>query len=84
MGMVDHVVDSVLDLLASDSETLSDFGSSEGSHHPSCECFMVQEGQRTPDGHVTDASDSGETPQEVPSYGMPLAESASPQLGMPP
>lgn len=60
--MVDHAVDSVLDLLVADSETLSDSGSSEGSHHPSRECFMAEEGERTPDGHVADASYSGGTP----------------------
>jgi hypothetical protein len=39
--MADYVVESIHDLLMSDSESISDFVSSQGSYHPSRECFMA-------------------------------------------
>jgi hypothetical protein len=62
--MADYIVDSIHDLLESGSETFSNSDSSGGSHHPSQECFMVE----TSDGHILSASDSGETPREVPVH----------------
>jgi hypothetical protein len=62
MGITYYFVESIHDLLASDSKSISASVSSEGSHHPSQECFMAE----TSDGHVSSASDSGETPREVP------------------
>jgi hypothetical protein len=62
VGMADHIVDSIHDFLESGSETFFDSNSSEGSHHPSRECFMVE----ISDGHVSSASDSGDTLREVP------------------
>jgi hypothetical protein len=56
--VVDYIVDSIHDLLGSDSETFFDSSSSRGSHHPSQECFMAE----TSNGHFSSASDSGETP----------------------
>jgi hypothetical protein len=41
VGMVDYLMELIHDLLASDSELISDSGSSRGSHHPSRECFMA-------------------------------------------
>jgi hypothetical protein len=57
MSMVEYFVELIHDLLASDSESVSSSVSSEGSHHPSWECFMAE----TSDEHVSSASDSGET-----------------------
>jgi hypothetical protein len=62
VGMADYFMESIHDLLASDSESISGSISSKGSHHPSRECFMA----KTSDGHISSASDSGETPREVP------------------
>jgi hypothetical protein len=58
VGMADYFVESIHDHLASDSESISGSAPSEGSHHPSRECFMAE----TSEGHVSSASDSGETP----------------------
>jgi hypothetical protein len=60
--MTDYILDLIHDLLESGLETFSDSSSSEGSHHPSRECFMAE----TSDGHASSASDSGKTPREVP------------------
>jgi hypothetical protein len=60
--MMDYILDLIHDLLESGLETFSDSSSSEGSHHPSRECFMAE----TSDGHASSASDSGKTPREVP------------------
>jgi hypothetical protein len=61
MGMADFFMESTHDLPAGDSESISGFASSEGSHHPSQECFMAE----TSEGHISSASDSTKTPQEV-------------------
>jgi len=53
VGMADHVENSINNIF-SDSEIYSESGSSEGSHHPSRECFMAG----TPDGNITDTEDS--------------------------
>jgi hypothetical protein len=42
MGMADYVIESIHKLLTSDLETISDSASSQGSYHPSCECFMAK------------------------------------------
>jgi hypothetical protein len=55
-------MDSIHDLLESGSGMLSDSNSSEGSHHPSWECFMVENSN----GHVSSANDSGKTPERSP------------------
>jgi hypothetical protein len=57
VGMADYFVESIHDLLASDSESIFGSISSEGSHHPLQECFMVE----TSDGHVSSTSNSCET-----------------------
>jgi hypothetical protein len=59
--MVDYFMESIHDLL-SNSESISDSNSCEGSHHPSQECFMAE----TSNGHVSSASDSGETLKRSP------------------
>jgi hypothetical protein len=60
--MTDFSLESAHDLPAGDSESISGFASSEGSHHPLWECFMAE----TSEGHVSSASDSGETPKKSP------------------
>jgi hypothetical protein len=86
--MADYIVDSIHDLLGLDSQTFFDSSSSRGSHHPSQECFMAE----TSNGHFSSASDSSETPREVP-VGVVAGETrvlppaaaalAPPQLGRP-
>ena len=56
--MTEYVVKSFHDLLAGDSELLSDSDSSRGSHHPSRECFMAG----TPEGRVESVHEGGATP----------------------
>lgn len=81
IGMADHVVDSIYNILSSGSETLFDSDSSAGSHHLSRECFMVE---------VSEGQDVLEsTPQEtlahtgrVPLQPTPAA-SAPPRLNQP-
>jgi hypothetical protein len=58
IGMADYIVDSIHNLLELGLGMLSNSNSSEGSHHPSRECFMA----KTSDGHVSSTNDSGETP----------------------
>jgi hypothetical protein len=60
VGMADFFMESIHDPLASDSESISGFASSEGSHHPSRECFMVE----TSEGHISSASHSNKTPKK--------------------
>jgi hypothetical protein len=88
VGMADFFVEPIHDLLASDSESISGSAFSEGSHHPSWECSMVE----TSEGHVSSTSNSSETPQEVPMRAgaggvrvpPPVAVAlAPPQLGRP-
>ena len=58
VGMTEYVMKSFHDLLAGDSESLSNSNSSRGSHHPSRECFMVG----TPEGRVESVHEGGATP----------------------
>jgi hypothetical protein len=60
VGMADFFMELIHDPLASDSESISGFASSEGSHHPSRECFMVE----TSEGHISSASHSNKTPKK--------------------
>jgi hypothetical protein len=64
VGVMDYVAESFHDLLAGDSEEVSDFGSSRGSHHPSCECFMVNGShhEETPERHVESVHGGEVTP----------------------
>jgi hypothetical protein len=55
VGMTDYFTESFHDLLMRDSEVISDFDSSRGSHHPSHKCFMAG----TPEGHVKSVHDGG-------------------------
>ena len=48
MGVIEHVMGSIHDLLVEELESPSSSDSSRGSHHPSRECFMTG----TPEGHV--------------------------------
>ena len=58
MGMTEYVTESFHDLLARDSESLSDSDSNRGSHHPLRECFMAG----TPEGRVESVHEGGATP----------------------
>jgi hypothetical protein len=58
MGMADYVLESFHDLIAGDSETISDSNSSRGSHHPSRECFMAD----TLEGHLESVHEQEVTP----------------------
>ena len=48
VGMTDYLFESIHDLLTGTTKNLSDTGSSEASHHSSCECFMAG----SPNGHL--------------------------------
>jgi hypothetical protein len=61
VGMADYIKESIHDLLASDSESISYSASNQGSYHPSCECFMVDivddhHHEATPEGHIASAN----------------------------
>ena len=56
--MTEYVVKSFHDLLARESESLSNSDSSRGSHHLSRECFMAG----TPEGYVENIHEGGATP----------------------
>jgi hypothetical protein len=65
--MANYLMESIHDLLALDSESISDSSSSRGSYHPSCECFMADVvddafREETPNGAVQSVSDGNETP----------------------
>jgi hypothetical protein len=62
VGMADYIVKSIHDLLASNSESISDSASSQGTYHPSRECFMAEitngaHREVTPKGPITNAHD---------------------------
>jgi hypothetical protein len=62
VGMADYIVKSIHDLLASDLESISDSGSSQGSYHPSRQCFMAEiiddaHHEATPKGPIANAND---------------------------
>ena len=58
VGMTEYVMESFHNLLVGDSESLSSFDSSRGSHHPSWECFLVG----TSEGRVESVHEGGATP----------------------
>ena len=55
MGMIESVTESLHGLLAEGPGSDSGSNSSRGSHHPSCECFMVG----TPEGCVESIHEGG-------------------------
>jgi hypothetical protein len=60
--MANYIDESIYDLLTSDLESISDSAFSQGSYHPSRECFMAEivdnpHREATPKGHVTSAND---------------------------
>jgi hypothetical protein len=62
VGMANYVEESIHDLLANDLESISDSASSQGSYHPSCECFKANivddpHHEATLEGHVMSAND---------------------------
>ena len=56
--MTEYVTESFHNLLIEESESPSSYDSSRGSHHPSCECFMIG----TPEGHVESIHEEEATP----------------------
>ena len=60
MGVIEHVVESLHDLLIEELGSPSGSDSSRGSHHPSQECFMTG----TPEGHVESVSEEEATPAD--------------------
>jgi hypothetical protein len=62
VGLADYIVESIHDLLVSDLESISDSTSSQGSYHPSHECFMAEivddtHSEVTPEGCIVSAND---------------------------
>jgi hypothetical protein len=62
IGLADYIVESIHDLLVSDLESISNSTSSQGSYHPSHECFMAEivddtHHEVTPEGHIMSAND---------------------------
>ena len=58
VGVIEHDPETFYGLLAEDPESSCSSDSSNGSHHPSWECFMTQ----TPEGHVQNISGEETTP----------------------
>jgi hypothetical protein len=73
--MADYVSESFHDLLAGESETISDSNSSMGSHHPSLECFMADHSK----GHAESTRD-GNTPSNGPDAGARVRNQAPPHV----
>jgi hypothetical protein len=73
VGMMDYISESFHDLLAGESKAIYNSGSSEGSHHPSRECFMAD----VPKRYVEDVH-SGETPPNGPNNGARKRSRAPP------
>ena len=48
LGLIEHIIESLHNLLAEEPGSSSGSNSSRGSHHPSRECFMTG----TPEGHI--------------------------------
>jgi hypothetical protein len=59
VGMADYLMESFHDLLAGDSEMISDSDSRRGSDHPLCKCFMAD----TSEGHVESIHEQEVTPR---------------------
>lgn len=64
MGMADYASESIYDLLRIDFESLSETHSSDGSHHPSRECFMA----KIHDHHTSSTDDTEGHPRGVPAH----------------
>ena len=58
VGVIEHVMESLHDLLAEEPGSPSGSVSSRGSHHPSRECFIMG----TLEGHVESVSEEEATP----------------------
>ena len=58
VGVIEHVTESLHNLLTEESGLSSGSDSSRGSHHLSWECFMMG----TPEGHVESVSEEEATP----------------------
>ena len=57
VGVIEHVTESLHNLLAEEPGSPSGSDSSRGSHHPSQECFMMG----TPEGHIESVSEEEAT-----------------------
>ena len=58
VGVIEHIMESLHDLLTEEPRSPSGSDSSKGSHHPSRECFMTG----TPEGHIESVSEEEATP----------------------
>ena len=65
VGVIEHVTESLHNLLTEEPGLSSGSDSSKGSHHPSRECFMTG----TPEGHVESISEGEATVGDlIPGY----------------
>ena len=60
VGMTEYVMEYFHDLLMGESESPSNSDSSNGSHHPSRECFMAA----TPEGYIKSIHEGGAIPTD--------------------
>ena len=58
VGMIEHIMESLHDLLVEEPGSPSGSDSSRGSHHHSHECFMAG----TPEGHIESIREGEATP----------------------
>lgn len=84
MGMVDYASELVYDLLETDSEPLSGSPSSDESHHPSRESFVVE----AHDSHTSSTEDAEGhpwgVPIRVPVEGVAASHPSTPAASVPP
>jgi hypothetical protein len=73
VGMANYVVESIHDLLVRDPESTSDSASSQGSYHPSHECFMAE---------IADDAHREATPRDVSR--VPMTVPLMGGMGLPP
>ena len=74
VGVIEHDPETLYGLLAEDPESSSSSDSSNGSHHPSRECFMTQ----TPEGHVQSVFGEETTPTGNPDARIEGEAAAAP------
>ena len=74
VGVIEHITESLHDLLVEELGLPSGSDSSRGSHYPSRECFMMG----TPEGHIESASKEEATPMNN------LSDEAEGEIAAPP
>ena len=78
MGVIEHVTESLHDLLIEELGSSPGSYSSRGSHHPSRECFMTG----TPEGHVESVSEEEATPVDNLGDEVEGETAAPPHMGV--